>query len=140
MHNSSCIGEWHLVENAITDVHRCSCFYLGGEQGIYYVRNCVESPDIVFNKQGGETVQTQHFCHQHALDDALNEIELMSFSVCDVFNLVDADLNKYLPAKALQENQNKEVTVIGFLITSKPVHTIKQETMFFHTFIDPSGD
>ena len=78
--------------------------------------------------------------HQHPLDDALDEIELMGFSVCDVFNLVDADLNKYLPAKAFHENQNKEVTVLGFLITSKPVHTIKHETMFFHTFIDSAGD
>ena len=30
--------------------------------------------------------------------------------------------------------------VLGYLITTKPVHTIKNETMYFHTFIDAAGD
>ena len=34
----------------------------------------------------------------------------------------------------------KEVSVLGYLVTSKPVHTVKNETMFFHTFIDAAGD
>jgi DNA polymerase-3 subunit alpha len=34
----------------------------------------------------------------------------------------------------------KEVNVLGYLITTKPVRTIKNDTMFFHTFIDAKGD
>ncbi len=30
--------------------------------------------------------------------------------------------------------------VPGYLITTKPVHTIKNETMYLHTFIDAAGD
>ena len=34
----------------------------------------------------------------------------------------------------------EELTVLGYLIVTKPVHTIKNDTMYFHTFIDAKGD
>jgi DNA polymerase-3 subunit alpha len=30
--------------------------------------------------------------------------------------------------------------VLGYLIVTKPVRTIKNDTMYFHTFIDAKGD
>lgn len=77
---------------------------------------------------------------QHPLDDALDEIELLGFPVCDVFALADTDMKQYLPALELQKHMGKTVTTLGYLVTSKPVHTIKKETMYFHTFIDAAGD
>ena len=77
---------------------------------------------------------------QHPLDDAFNEIDLMGFSVCNVFDLVEADLSVYTPAREFKCFYKKTITVLGLLVTSKPVHTIKKENMFFHTFIDSAGE
>ena len=77
---------------------------------------------------------------QHPLDDAIDEIELLGFPLCNVFELIDTELNNYIPADEIQQYLGKTIKVIGYLITSKPVHTIKNETMYFHTFIDVSGD
>ena len=32
------------------------------------------------------------------------------------------------------------MNVLGYLITTKPVRTIKNDTMYFHAFIDAKGD
>jgi hypothetical protein len=57
-----------------------------------------------------------------------------------VFELVDDDPNTYMPANEIEKHLGEEVMVLGYLVTSKPVRTVKQETMFFHTFIDAAGD
>jgi hypothetical protein len=54
--------------------------------------------------------------------------------------VADVDLTQYLPAAEIENHLGKDVVVLGYLITSKPVHTVKNETMFFHTFIDAAGD
>lgn len=77
---------------------------------------------------------------QQPLDDALDEIELLGFPLCNVFELADDDLNRYVAANNIKDYLGKEVFVLGYLITSKPTHTIKNETMYFHTFIDAAGD
>jgi DNA polymerase III alpha subunit len=74
------------------------------------------------------------------LDDAIDEIELVGFPLSNVFELVDEDPNKYLPADEIAKHLGKEVNVLGYLITTKPVRTIKNDTMYFHTFIDAEGD
>jgi hypothetical protein len=38
------------------------------------------------------------------------------------------------PAKEIKKHLGNEVNELGYLITTKPVHTIKNETMYFHTF------
>jgi DNA polymerase-3 subunit alpha len=76
----------------------------------------------------------------HPLDDAIDEIELLGFPLCNVFELADDDVNSYTNADAIEQFLGKEVKVLGYLVTSKPVHTVKKETMYFHTFIDSNGD
>ena len=76
----------------------------------------------------------------HPLDDAMDEIELLGFPLCNVFDLVDDDPSKYTRAAELETYMGKEVKMLGYLITSKPVGTIKGERMYFHTFIDADGD
>jgi len=78
--------------------------------------------------------------NQQPLDDAIDEIELLGFPLCNVFELVDDDPNNYLPAHQIEKHLGKEVNVLGYLIVTKPVRTIKADTMYFHTFIDASGD
>lgn len=74
------------------------------------------------------------------MDDAIDEMELLKFPVCNVFELVNDDIARYVPAREIPQYLGKEISVLGYLITSKPVRTIKNEAMFFHTFIDAAGD
>ena len=77
---------------------------------------------------------------QHPLDDAMDEIELLGFSICNPFDLVADDVNDYIPAAELQQRLGQTVRILGYLVTSKAVNTIKNETMHFHTFLDAAGD
>jgi DNA polymerase-3 subunit alpha len=77
---------------------------------------------------------------QHPLDDALDEIELLGFPLCNVFELSKEDPLNFLPAIELPDNLGKQVSVLGYLVTSKPVNTITNETMHFHTFLDADGE
>ena len=61
---------------------------------------------------------------QHPLDDAIDEIELLGFPVCNVFELVDDDPAKYLQADEIERHLGKEVNVLGYLITTKLVRTL----------------
>ncbi len=77
---------------------------------------------------------------QHPLDDALDEIELLGFPLCNVFELAKEDHRNFLPARELSKFSGKTVSVMGYLVTSKSVNTITKETMHFHTFLDSEGD
>ena len=46
----------------------------------------------------------------------------------------------FLPARELSLFTGEEVSVMGYLITSKPVNTITNEVMHFHTFLDSEGE
>jgi DNA polymerase-3 subunit alpha len=54
--------------------------------------------------------------------------------------LVNDELGRYIPATDIHLHHGKEIEVLGYLVTSKPVYTVKKETMYFHTFIDANGD
>ncbi len=77
---------------------------------------------------------------QHPFDDMVDELELLGFSLQNPFTLVDDDASKYTFAAQLPQLQGKQVTVLGYLVTTKPVHTVKKEFMCFGTFIDAQGD
>ncbi|HUR09849.1 MAG TPA: DNA polymerase III subunit alpha [Flavitalea sp.] len=77
---------------------------------------------------------------RHRLDDAMDEIELLGFSLENPFELVDDDPKKYLLSKDLPAHLGKDVTVLGYLVTIKYVHTIKNQLMHFGTFLDASGE
>jgi DNA polymerase III alpha subunit len=74
------------------------------------------------------------------LDDALDEIELLDFPLCNVFEIVDDDPHKYLPATDLKNHLGLEIKMLGYLVTTKTVHTIKNKLMYFGTFTDVNGD
>lgn len=76
----------------------------------------------------------------HPLDDALDEMELLGFTLCNPFDLVDDDGADCIPAVQMAQYAGKTVNMLGYLITWKPVQTIRRELMFFGTFIDAAGD
>ncbi len=77
---------------------------------------------------------------QHPLDDALDEIELLGFPLCNIFELVQEDPLNFTPARELPNYLGKEVSILGWLVTSKPVNTVSNQMMHFHTFLDSNGD
>jgi DNA-directed DNA polymerase III PolC len=77
---------------------------------------------------------------RHPLDDAMDEIELLGFPLCNIFELVREDPANFLPADELCHHAGKEVSVLGWLVTSKPVNTVSGQTMHFHTFLDAKGN
>jgi DNA polymerase-3 subunit alpha len=77
---------------------------------------------------------------QTLLEDAYDEIELLGFPLCNVWDLVDADLTKYCTAADLPANLGKVVETVGYFITDKHVHTKHDKSMFFGTFLDKEGN
>lgn len=77
---------------------------------------------------------------QHPLDDALDEIELLGFPLCNVWGLVDTDSSTFLSSRELPGHLHQMVELIGYFVTTKPVITVKGETMQFGTFLDKHGD
>lgn len=75
----------------------------------------------------------------HPLDDALDEIELLGFPLCDVFLLADEQPEQYCYAADLPKNLHKEITILAYYVTYKPVRTSKGEMMYFGTFLDGNG-
>jgi DNA-directed DNA polymerase III PolC len=88
--------------------------------------------------------QPQHFqlpeLVQHPLDDALDEIELLGFPLCNVFDLSKEEPLKFLPARELAKYLGQQVSILGWLVTSKAVNTVTQEIMHFHSFLDSEGE
>lgn len=75
----------------------------------------------------------------HPLDDALDEIELLGFPLCDVFELANTDDRIFSLSIDFPHQLGQEVTVLGYLVSTKPVNTVTNETMHFHTFLDRKG-
>jgi DNA-directed DNA polymerase III PolC len=75
----------------------------------------------------------------HAFDNMLDEMELLGFSLQNPFEMVDDVIENYEPVSNLQNKLGQVVEVLGYLVTTKPVYTIKKEYMCFGTFIDAAG-
>ena len=73
------------------------------------------------------------------LEDAFDEMELIGFPLCNPFDLLEEEPAESVPASELKHYINKEVTVVGYLVTVKPTKTTKGERMYFGTFLDRMG-
>ena len=74
------------------------------------------------------------------IDDLYDQMELLDFPLCNPFEMVADDPHKYLYAKDLAAHLHKEVRLLGYFITYKPVTTIKNERMAFGNFLDVNLD
>jgi DNA-directed DNA polymerase III PolC len=74
------------------------------------------------------------------LDDAYDEIELLSFPVSLTwFDMLETSFRGEVTAKDLIKYVGKKVRMVGHLVTIKYIKTIKKEWMNFGCFIDPEG-
>ncbi len=75
-----------------------------------------------------------------AQEDAFDEIELLGFPLRDPFDLLpDKTLGNTL-ARQLAERVNKQISIIGYVVTTKPTGTKNGEAMSFGTFYDAKGE
>jgi DNA-directed DNA polymerase III PolC len=72
-------------------------------------------------------------------EDMLDEIELLGFTIGNVFDLVTIPEGT-IPARDLQLHLGATVSLLGYLVTTKQVGTKNNDFMYFGTFIDPNGD
>ena len=77
---------------------------------------------------------------QHPLDDALDEMELLGFPLCNPWDMLDIDTSAFSAGRDLPGFVDGKVHVIGYFVTTKPVRTVKGETMYFGTFLDKHGE
>jgi DNA polymerase-3 subunit alpha len=80
--------------------------------------------------------QLQH----HWIDDAMDEMELLGFTICSPFKLIKEEIPSKLLAKDLRKLINKQVMIVGYLCATKRTSTSKGDKMYFGTFIDMNGE
>ncbi|MCX6303274.1 MAG: DNA polymerase III subunit alpha [Bacteroidia bacterium] len=74
------------------------------------------------------------------LDDAYDEIELLSFPVSLTwFDMLETQFRGEISARDMISHIGKRVRMVGHLVTIKYIRTIKKEWMNFGCFIDPEG-
>ena len=74
-----------------------------------------------------------------ALEDAFDQIELLGYTICNPFALLVDDFIHPLRAKHLKKLEGKNVTIDGYLVTSRSVRTSNGKTMYFGNFVDYNG-
>lgn len=77
---------------------------------------------------------------RHRLDDALDEIELLGFSLGNAWELADAEVSCCHTATELPGLLGKAVQVVGYYVTTKSIRTSNNKAMHFGTFLDKQGD
>jgi DNA polymerase-3 subunit alpha len=73
------------------------------------------------------------------LENAFDEIELLGFSLCNPFKLLEKSLEIKLTANDLPNYIGKVVSIKGYLITTKNTATSNGKQMHFGTFLDYEG-
>ena len=109
-----------------------------------------EGREVIIQKLFEQPIPDFHLpqLDHHPLDDAMDEMELLGFTLSDPFTLAEM-AQKHLPATdscpkifagEMEHHKGKTVIMFGYLVTWKPVHTIKRELMCFGTFLDEAGN
>ncbi len=74
------------------------------------------------------------------LENAFDEIELLSFPLCNPFHLLQTQSTNPMRAKQLINFEHKTITIEGYLVATKNTKTANRKHMFFGTFLDYDGD
>lgn len=72
------------------------------------------------------------------IEDAFDEIELLGFPLCNPFKLIE-NPERGILADELKQNLGKEISIIGYCVTTKPTATRAGVPMAFGTFNDRKG-
>ncbi|WP_115460944.1 DNA polymerase III subunit alpha [Winogradskyella aurantiaca] len=75
-----------------------------------------------------------------ALENAFDQIELLGYPLYNPFHLLKTVSTNTMRAKALKHFEKQQVTIEGYLVTTKTTSTSNRKVMFFGTFLDRDGD
>ena len=76
----------------------------------------------------------------HSFEQAFEELELLGFPLCSPFELIDEPLiTNHVKAAELENFNNSEIWIYGYLISVKKTRTSKGERMEFGHFYDIAG-
>ncbi len=73
------------------------------------------------------------------LEDAFDEVELLGFPLCDPFQLLLEPSIHPIRAKHLAAFAGKQISIEGYLVTTKNTSTSNGKQMYFGTFLDRDG-
>jgi DNA polymerase-3 subunit alpha len=73
------------------------------------------------------------------VEDMYDEMELLGFSMESPFRLLEKFPSGTVLSKELKDYLHQEVTILGYLVTTKPTKTAQGHLMYFGTFIDIEG-
>jgi DNA polymerase-3 subunit alpha len=77
---------------------------------------------------------------RRAIEDAFDEIELLGFPLCDPFDLLETSAPGDTIAGELLTKVGSQVTISGYIVTTKDTSTKGGEYMHFGTFLDKNGE
>lgn len=78
---------------------------------------------------------------RNKLEDSYDEIELLGFSLCDPFLLLDPKhYTNNTPAAGLMQKLGNKIEITGYTITRKDSRTKDNQLMYFGTFYDQAGN
>lgn len=80
------------------------------------------------------------FLQRNELEDAFDELELLGFPVCSPFKLLNSTNDGDTVARDLAQKINKQVCIVGYVVTTKDTRTLKNDPMHFGTFYDMHGE
>ena len=73
-------------------------------------------------------------------EEAYDQMELLGFSLCSPFDLLKEEFLCKTKAQDILNYLNKQVSIVGYLVTVKNTRTSKGQLMQFGTFVDYEGE
>jgi len=73
------------------------------------------------------------------LENAYDELELLGFSLCSPFELIEEVNEDLVLATDLPEHLGKMINMLGYVVAVKDARTVHNDRMNFATFIDRNG-
>ncbi len=124
------VGAFRFTEKTKKELLWKAQLYFGQKSNKQYL------PDL-FNEEP-EDYQLPHLQHR-PFEDAFDEIELLGFSLCDPFQLLETNDLGNTCSKDLMHRLNQRVELVGYLIATKDTSTKDGKRMHFGTFYDQHG-
>ncbi len=73
-------------------------------------------------------------------EDILDQLDILEFPLAPPFLLLKNPDTPTIKARDFKKFKNRQVQIMGYLVTAKFTRTIRKETMIFGTFLDKDGD
>lgn len=73
------------------------------------------------------------------IENAYDEVELLGFSLCSPFEMVEPPQENFVAARELSNYLGQRVQMLGSVVAVKDTRTIKGDRMNFATFVDREG-